>query len=114
MERVLQGAQQAASKDMLEGAVLGLKGSKQAFGPRAQRLTPFLLSHSHSIMPAFDLNKCSKRKQQESAEGGKSKAPRVGDVVVDALTPRYAPLQATRPTHGPVVLCIYKYTSNLV
>ena len=36
---------------------------------------------------------------------------RKGDVVIDPLVPR-ATNRSARPTHGPVNVCLYKYTNR--
>jgi len=56
--------------------------------------------------------KCAKatsKRSLENGEGSASKVPRAGDIVVDALVPRAS---SNRAASAPVVVCIYKWTSN--
>ena len=61
----------------------------------------------------FSMENCAKRVEKRPApgEGPLAKIPRAGDVVFDALVPKTGSW-STRPAYGPVVVCIYKYTSN--
>ena len=61
----------------------------------------------------FSIENCAKRveKRPAAGEGPLAKIPRAGDVVFDALVPKTSSW-STRPAYGPVVVCIYKYTSN--
>jgi len=61
-------------------------------------------------MPSlFSLDKCAKKRPSDDAAEGKAKTIRAGDVVVEPLVSR---LPSSRPTHGPVIVCIYKWTDN--
>ena len=67
-------------------------------------------------MPAkkFSMENCAKRVEKRplsEALATGNKIPRAGDVVVDPLVPRTTTYSA-RPSQGPVIVCVYKYTSN--
>ena len=63
----------------------------------------------------FSMDNCAKRVEKrplsEAFASGAMKIPRAGDVMVDPLVPRTTN-RSTRPLHGPVVICIHKYSNN--
>ena len=70
-------------------------------------LSLYTLALCTTAMGLFSLEKCAKRVEKRTADdavqGGKGKIIRAGDVVVEPLVTR---LPASRPTHGPVIVCI--------